>query len=409
MSDQVTSSPGLDGIRKSGERSRSGIIADERTGVYRVHGWAEARAALTDSHLDVVREPTKLPEPDDAKVPTAAEFLALWFSRAPRERHRAAKHHLYGPYAEQSIPALEPILRAIAAKHASELKGDCDLIDDFLMPFWQDTTAQMFAVPDREMPRLSKVVTALSTILRRSRLDPGTEHAVECCIRYLRAIVDHLVRLQDQRPAVQALRELRQDTYAGGVWPTVSALAQLLTAGLHPTVTGAALLWRALQTQPALSDAVVSGAFHMSDLVNEILRLDPPFPLLHRWVRDRCECMGAVLKPEAHVIIDLRVANRDRKIFDRPDEFVAGRDGSRSLSFGYGPHRCLGLALARLQIEVVVDTLVSMRPRLRPADAHGESGIDRSGHLTLIKSLPCREAAVYERESSCHRISDRND
>jgi cytochrome P450 len=375
------------------ESPRQQILWDETVGAWRVQGQLAAHTALTDDHLDVVRDAPPDFTPADDYIPSAIEFLTSWFSRSPRDRHRGVKRLLVKPYHEQSITALEQMLKGVASDCAAKLPPECDLISDFLMPFWLRSTGNMLAVPEDQHQMLAKVVTALSVVLELPQLDDNATRAVHNCLRYLRALVESMFKQESPPPIVHALRELGEDQQVGGIWSVVSALAQLLTAGLQPTTTGAAMAWRTLHAQPGLRDEVINGAADVSDIVDEVLRLHPPFPFLHRWVHQRCKCQGVVLEPGAHVLIDLRAANRDPTVFSHPDQFIPERPRGLDLSFGHGPHRCPGSALARLQIGIVLRTLLSQQPPLVPVSVEAEPGTVRSGYLVVVKSLPCRRAS----------------
>ena len=90
-------------------------------------------------------------------------------------------------------------------------------------------------------------------------------------------------------------------------------------------------------------------------------------PVLARTVTEDVELGGRLLKAGDGVLTLSHVANRDPEVFEDPDEFDVARGGRRHLAFGYGAHQCLGQNLARLELQVVVDTLLRRIPGIRPA------------------------------------------
>nr|WP_277816897.1 cytochrome P450 [Streptomyces sp. CT34] len=61
------------------------------------------------------------------------------------------------------------------------------------------------------------------------------------------------------------------------------------------------------------------------------------------------------------------LANRDPVVFQAPNRFDPTRTGPRHLSFGLGPHHCLGAALMRAELRIALTTLLTHLPGLRPA------------------------------------------
>jgi cytochrome P450 len=372
------------------ELLRLGIAWDGEAEMWRARGHANARILLADPHLDAVRDVRPNVFLAENRDPSAVEFLESWFSRAPRECHYAVKRHLYRPYAQPSVAAETAMMESVARDCAQTLPVECDLVADYFMPFWLRTTGHMFGVQEKHHKLLANVANALSKALAMDRLNESATRAVEACARSLRALLELMLAIEEPSPMVRALRELAGDPQVGGIWSAASALSQLLAAGLQPTITGAAFAWRALHEQPGLMGDVRAAKFDLSDLVTEVLRLHPPFPFMHRWVHERCECQGVVFQPGAHVLIDVRAANRDPEVFDQPDEYIAGRDHKLSLSFGHGPHRCVGPALAEMQIAIALRALLELQPPVLPVAKDPKAGKEPLGHLVAIKSLPCR-------------------
>jgi cytochrome P450 len=90
----------------------------------------------------------------------------------------------------------------------------------------------------------------------------------------------------------------------------------------------------------------------------EILRFEPPIAVLAREPVEDIELEGVVLPKGEMVLLSILSANRDARVFSEPDRFDVGRDAPRSFSFGWGPHHCLGAALARAEIQEAIPALL---------------------------------------------------
>jgi cytochrome P450 len=78
--------------------------------------------------------------------------------------------------------------------------------------------------------------------------------------------------------------------------------------------------------------------------------------------------------------------NRDEEVFVDPDRFDVGRDPNPHMAFGGGgPHLCLGLHVARLEIAAMLRELLTRMPDLRPA---GDVVPLASNFITGTKSMP---------------------
>lgn len=129
----------------------------------------------------------------------------------------------------------------------------------------------------------------------------------------------------------------------GGVDTTEGAIANAL---VH--VLGAAEPW------------VRDGA------VEESLRLEPAAAVVDRYATASVELGGAAVGRGDLVRVSLTAANRDPAVFADPDRFDPGRpDLGRHLAFARGPHACIGLHLARLEIAAALRTVLDRLPGVR--------------------------------------------
>jgi cytochrome P450 len=67
------------------------------------------------------------------------------------------------------------------------------------------------------------------------------------------------------------------------------------------------------------------------------------------------------------ILLALHEANVDTSVFPRPHEFDVGRADNPHMTFGHGSHYCIGAPLARIELQVVLGTLVDRVPGLRVA------------------------------------------
>ena len=91
-----------------------------------------------------------------------------------------------------------------------------------------------------------------------------------------------------------------------------------------------------------------------------------PYP---RWALSDVDIAGQRIEKGDMVIVRLEAANRDPARFAEPDRFDRTRDPNRHLRFGYGPHRCVGAAVARTQLVAALTALATRLPDLALACA----------------------------------------
>ncbi|MFZ0715731.1 cytochrome P450 [Mycobacterium sp.] len=151
----------------------------------------------------------------------------------------------------------------------------------------------------------------------------------------------------------------------------------LLIAGLH-TVQGS-LAWSVLHLAKHAEERrrLIDDPGLIPAAVEEILRFEAAVSMGRRALRD-VEVGGVSIKAGDQLVVVLAGANRDRREFSEPDDLQIDRQPNRHLSFGAGPHRCIGSHLARIELRVALEEMHRRIPdyRLdpaRPALSHSSS------------------------------------
>jgi cytochrome P450 len=100
--------------------------------------------------------------------------------------------------------------------------------------------------------------------------------------------------------------------------------------------------------------------------IEESLRLEPAAAVVDRYATSDTYLGGVLIPAGDQVTVSIAGANRDPAVFRDPDRFDIRRpNAARHLAFAHGPHFCLGAHLARLEAQVVIETLFDKLPRLR--------------------------------------------
>ncbi len=136
--------------------------------------------------------------------------------------------------------------------------------------------------------------------------------------------------------------------------------------------------WSRLTDNPSL----------MPTAVEEMLRWVSPVMYFRRAAMADKEIRGQQIKKGDKVTMWYISANRDEEVFEDPNRFDVGRSPNLHLAFGGGgPHNCLGLNLARLEIRVIFEELIRRMPDIHQA---GPPQRLRSNFISGIKHLPVR-------------------
>jgi cytochrome P450 len=103
----------------------------------------------------------------------------------------------------------------------------------------------------------------------------------------------------------------------------------------------------------------------LPNAIEEVLRCSPPVMQFRRTATQDIELRGQHIKTGDKVYLSYVSANRDEDIFTDPDRFDITRPNAADhLSFGAGPHFCIGHGLARMQLRTILDELFSARPHV---------------------------------------------
>src|SRR4051812_6243107 len=144
----------------------------------------------------------------------------------------------------------------------------------------------------------------------------------------------------------------------------VSTVIVLLNAGHEASVNTLGSGMLAFARHPEQWKRVVDREVAPAAAGEEMIRYDPPLQLFERWVLTDDFTLGGQSIPRGSKIALLfGAANRDPRVFDRPDDFDVGRENAvQHIGFGGGIHVCIGAPLARIELEASLTALTRYWP-----------------------------------------------
>ena len=139
----------------------------------------------------------------------------------------------------------------------------------------------------------------------------------------------------------------------------------ILPAGVETTYRASGNLLVAMLTEPSLLEMVRADRSIMRGAIEEALRWEPPISTVVRVAKRDCELGGIAIPKGTNVSVSVAAANRDPAHYPDPDRFDPTRTNIAHLTFGAGPHVCLGMPLARMETTVAINALLDRLPDLR--------------------------------------------
>lgn len=162
----------------------------------------------------------------------------------------------------------------------------------------------------------------------------------------------------------------------------------LVAAGNDTTRYSIAAGIQALAHRPALLNQLKEGGAIWDTAADEIVRWASPATYFRRTATRDVEIHGETIREGDKVLYWFISANRDETVFDDPFELDLARKPNRQLGWGQGgPHVCLGMHLARIEVKVLFQELAKRVATLEP---NGDAAFVRSNFVNGIKRLPVR-------------------
>lgn len=245
-----------------------------------------------------------------------------------------------------------------------EQPADLKAIVGFPLPVWVICT--LLGVPDSDRDKFAHWSDTFLNLTRYGQEEIETAQA-----EFVEYMSGHIAAKRGE-PGDDLLSELITGTDTQGEsLPDDALLATgqgLLVAGHETTANMIGKMVAMLLADRRRWEQLVADPSLVRNVVEESLRLDANSGFgLPRFVAEDMEIAGRSFSADTTLVCNMAAANRDSTVFDNADEMDFGRSPNAHLAFGSGPHSCLGQALARTELQVVLEVLSRRLPTLELA------------------------------------------
>ncbi|GAB3857653.1 cytochrome P450 [Nocardioides maradonensis] len=307
-------------------------------------------------------------------------------------RHDRLKQLFLAGFTQQRIAAEEEAVNQAVTNVLDRLEGKetCDLVNDISKPIVARVIHGFMGIPEEDDARW------IHNISRYIALDDphfnpgGLEEWLEVFIPDLIGQCFELVEQRKSNPGDDLISILINAEVEGDKLTDEEIIAGMLllfAAGNDSTMATYTSAMIALMQNPDERAKVLADMSLVPSVVEEALRMFPAFTLMRRTATVDTELGGQQIKAGDSVVMWYPSANRDEDKYDDPHRFDVTRNPEHQAFGAGGRHFCLGNALARLELRVMIAETLQRYPQM---EITGDAPFTESYFVNQRKTLPVR-------------------
>lgn len=277
------------------------------------------------------------------------------------------------PLTPKAVAGHEQEIRDVANRLIDAIvdQGRADLSDAYATPMPVQVLSGFFGIPPADHRQFREWTLGITELfvpsitderrLELAREQVGFNTYVEAMITERRAnpgddLISGLILAQEENEASLTDREI------------LGIVGQLIIAGFETSAGGICFALYTLCQQRDTLERVRNDLSLVPNVVEEALRRLTPARGIVRRVKEDAVFHGQTIPAGANIFALVQSANNDERQFSCPHAFDIDRDPSemrKSVHFGLGPHRCIGMPLAQLDMRIAIETAITRLPNLR--------------------------------------------
>jgi cytochrome P450 len=330
-------------------------------GFWAVTSYEPGAVVLTDWERFTSTKGTLLRPDMSAPFPGAGKMLVL----LDPPHHEVLKRAVWPLFTPRQIAALEGRARSTVASLLSDAieAGECDFVTDVAAKMIVPIAADILGVPPGDIDLISSLLDAAVDNMTDVSRKAGQQAHLDLLMYYSERLAKQAGATQPYlgtRDLVSALMAARAACMDISDEEVILACDNVVVGAAETTKQAASAGLLALIEHPSQWTALQAGTVSLARAVEEILRWTAPVIHVLRTAQVDTSLLGADIRAGDPVTVWIPSLNRDASVFTDAGTFYLNREPNRHLTFGGGAHFCVGAALSRLILRVLLEELVRM-------------------------------------------------
>ncbi len=269
-----------------------------------------------------------------------------------------------------------------------------DLVNDFAFPLPSAVVCTMLGVPESDLSRFARRSLTSSRVLEPAPLSREELDEQNAMIAEMDTYFDYLIALKRAEPSDDLTSALVHSEFEGERLRTQEIkdnIRMLFVGGQETTVNTIGNGMLALFRHPEQLALLRNEPRHLRTAVLEMTRYDSSVQMTPRQALEDLRFGSAQVQRGETILCVVGAANRDSANYEQPDRFdITRAQSTQVVSFGGGPHFCIGAELARIETEEALRALLSEFPKLEPSDAERPDWMTHSVVFRGLRTLPVK-------------------
>jgi cytochrome P450 len=284
-------------------------------------------------------------------------LVPISFDPPEHTRFRKILQPFFSPHTlKDMLPSLQK--QAISIVDAAAATHECDVMADIAIPYPSQVFLTLFGLPLKDRDRL---IAWKDNVIALSEL-PSVEGADLTPAVELVTYVSEAINERRQHPGNDLLSQVLTGDDPLDDAEAIGLSFLFVLAGLDTVTASMGFALLELARNPELRRTLRENSEEIRVFVEEIVRLEPPAPIVPRVTTREVTIGGVMLPPDTGLRLCLAAINRDESDAISANQVVMDGKVHPHWGFGGGPHRCLGSHLARMELNLIVEEWLKRVP-----------------------------------------------